>query len=136
MLRTSHKVVLALQDLSGSNGGRIINISGRQRMLSQRIAMLHALSAWGLEDAEVREELDRARSEFHGAQMLLKKSRLSTRAIHAELENVNALFNDLEALLDASDKKQSLAGVAQQTDSILKKMNRVTGLYQEAVDKL
>jgi nitrate/nitrite-specific signal transduction histidine kinase len=38
LLRASHKVVLQLQDASGSDFGRLVNISGRQRMLSQRLA--------------------------------------------------------------------------------------------------
>ncbi|MCP4043885.1 MAG: hypothetical protein GY731_18335, partial [Gammaproteobacteria bacterium] len=37
VLRTAHKAVLQLQDSSGTSTARLVNIAGRQRMLSQRL---------------------------------------------------------------------------------------------------
>lgn len=45
LLKESHQLVLLLEKRSGTVAGKIVNISGRQRMLSQRIAKTYLFSA-------------------------------------------------------------------------------------------
>ncbi|MCW8827318.1 MAG: type IV pili methyl-accepting chemotaxis transducer N-terminal domain-containing protein, partial [Gammaproteobacteria bacterium] len=52
LLKASHAVVLQLQSLSGSESGRLVNIAGRQRMLSQRLSSLYILQSWGFNNPE------------------------------------------------------------------------------------
>ena len=50
VLALAHQATVELEKKSGSNAGRLVNISGRQRMLSQRMAKFYQARAWGVAD--------------------------------------------------------------------------------------
>ena len=136
LLRDSHKIVLALTDFSGSSGGKIINTSGRQRMLSQRIAKYQTLFAWGLADAEITDALNRATIEFKGAQVVLFQSKLNTPEIRETLIQVNRQMSPLKSIIGQKKDKASLAKVIKNTELILRDMNKATGLYQKVTESM
>ena len=136
LLRDSHKIVLALTDFSGSSGGKIINTSGRQRMLSQRIAKYQTMYAWGLADAEIMDSLNRATIEFKGAQVILFQSKLNTPEIRELLIQVSHSYKPLKNVVGLKKDKASLAKVIKNTELILRDMNKATGLYQEVTESM
>ncbi len=88
LLAAAHNVVLKLQDISGTAQARLVNTAGRQRMLSQRIAKLYMLMSSGMQDAELSEQLQRARYEFEGALAHLRAAPENTPEIDQGLAEV------------------------------------------------
>jgi len=60
MLQQWDDVTKALVKQSGKKAEEIINISGRQRMLSQKMASLYMLKVWGVNDPKFNQKLNDA----------------------------------------------------------------------------
>lgn len=130
LLRAAHKVVLQLQDESGTSFGRLVNISGRQRMLSQRVAKFYMLRAWGFKNAEILSEAERAKNEFKGALAELMDAPENTTALKKELLEAKKQWELLEHGLERDNEKLVPLIVAMTSEKVLVKMNEITGMYE------
>lgn len=72
MLQTANLGTLQLQQTSTQPGAALVNVAGRQRMLSQRIAKWQFCKVWGVEPAQADQEVPRSRQEFLAAMSRLK----------------------------------------------------------------
>lgn len=133
LLQAAHKVTMLLQDASGSQAGRLVNIAGRQRMLSQRMAKFYMHKRRGFNSSEVNGGLEQARNEFKGALQELIAAPQNTPAIRKELELVKVQWVFFEnALSQESSHDPSLAvNVATSSERILEVMDRATGMYEK-----
>lgn len=131
LLHASHEVVLALAEIDDTNSSEIVNISGRQRMLSQRIAKFQTMYAWDLKDAGIQDQLDQAMLEFQRAQVLLFQSKLKTPEIKELLIQVNRSYKPMKRIVGKKKDMASLAEVIKDAELILRDMNTATGLYQK-----
>ncbi len=81
LLQTADRVVQLYQEYSGKPVGRLVNVSGRQRMLSQRLAKFYMLRELGFRQPLVIDGLDKVRREFIAAQTELHAASQNTPQI-------------------------------------------------------
>ncbi len=135
LLYASHKVVQLLQDTSNTSAVRLVNISGRQRMLSQRLAKFYMLQVWGFDTLTIRDEAERAENEFAGALTMLLAASETTEAIRRQLEAVSGEWGWFRKALDMTNTDPFPVTVASATESILFRMDEITRMYRDLADE-
>lgn len=133
VLTLAHQGTVQLEKHSASTAGRLVNISGRQRMLSQRMAKFYQASAWGVNDANSTANLEKARKEFSAALAELGAAPANTPQIKDGLELVKQQWFFFENALGqkvGADRRPQTA-VATTSERILEEMEGVVGLYEK-----
>lgn len=132
VLKLAQQGTVQLEQHSGTPTGKLINVAGRQRMLSQRIAKLTMFRAWDITSAQMTQDLDVAMKEFAAAQALLTSAPQNTPTITSELQLANTqwlFFSEAIKQTDGSRTEQ-LRNVATTSERILQVMDNVAGLYE------
>ena len=131
VLELANKGTGQLEQLSGKPSGKLVNIAGRQRMLSQRMAKYYLAMAWNVDTVASETELGRARTEFVSALETLRNAPEATPSIKQELALADAqwLFfnNALNARPTPGGKGPSDVFVS--SENLLQVMDKVTTLY-------
>ncbi len=134
VLQTAHAATLALEKHSGTESSRLVNISGRQRMLSQRAAKFYMFRAAGLVGPEVEKGLTTARREFQAGLAELKNAPQNSEKIKRQLllaENQWAFFTHaLDNFSPGEQNATHLEYVAASSENLLEVLDNITGLYQ------
>ncbi len=129
LLQACEDVVQLLEDASGSEFGRLVNISGRQRMLSQRLAKYYMLYAANVETRAAREQMLRAANEFKGGLDTLISAVENTPAISNKLEAVARQWMWLDSAIGMQDGTVYPLIVADASEKILLLMESITDMY-------
>jgi nitrate/nitrite-specific signal transduction histidine kinase len=134
LLKASDKATKLFAKASGKESGEIVNIAGRQRMLSQRMAGLYMLKVWGVEDPKFKEKLDDTLKLFKISLEKLQKSPLNNDEINALLAKVKRSFIFFE-MMNRSRSKFVPSLIYKKSNDILENMNTVTQLYVKSEKK-
>jgi len=128
LLKQSNEAVGLFAKQTGKASGEIINISGRQRMLSQRMASLYMLKVWGIDDPQFKTKMTKAMELYKTSLEKLKKSEMSTPEIHVLLDRSGKAFKFFE-IMNKSSSKFIPSLIYKKSNEMLKDMNTATGLY-------
>jgi len=134
VLALAHQGTVQYEAAQGKPLGKLVNMAGRQRMLSQRMAMYYLAARLPVDAANASAEIDKARGEFVGAMAFLRKAPETTARIQEELLLAEGQWVFLDAALkrvgtvDAGAVKP-LTEVFTASENLLTVMDRVTGMY-------
>jgi len=129
MLEGSQYIVDALKKKSKKQSSTLVDIAGKQRMLSQRIAKYYISYQAGIKDKNSIVQMQDAVKEFTEAQKTLMSNKSNTAEINRELKKVDKLWKIVYKFYLNIEKGGLPIIVYNTTDDILKKMNKVTEMY-------
>lgn len=117
---------------SGKPVGKLVNIAGRQRMLSQRMAKFYLAATLPVDAATATAEITKARTEFLAATEVLRNAPEATARIREELQLADGqwvFFDSALKRLQPGTSGKPLSDVFVASENLLAVMDRVTGLY-------
>lgn len=138
LLGAAERLTAALRTRRHAAGPRVIDLSGRQRMLSQRAAgnALLAVVLAGPPAAHADAQAFEARREFESALAALGTLPLRSPAIDAALAEAAAAWREL---LEALPRAGTLAGqcaIGEASETVLAVFERLTGQYESSMQLL
>lgn len=131
-LLACEELVSQLENTAQRQSARWVNLSGRQRMLSQRIAKFYSAISLSGDTAAFSPELLKAIDEFDSALIQLINSPDNTKFVQHKLNKVQTQWNFSKQgfkLLDSGASTPLV--ISMTTETILKQMNDITALYEE-----
>ena len=137
VLTLANQGTVQLEKTSSKPVGKLVNIAGRQRMLSQRMAAHYLAASWNVQAASAKAEMLKAQDEFLLAHDTLAKAPENTERIAGELVLAQQQFVFFQAALQnlqvGRANKAPMSEVFQTSERILQVMDNITNLYSKIV---
>jgi Type IV pili methyl-accepting chemotaxis transducer N-term len=133
VLSLAHLGTVQFESVSGNSAAKLVNLAGRQRMLSQRMAKYFFAGALAVQTDIARKELATAKAEFVEAMPVLEQASEANFVIRDALAMVKGQWVFFDAALKHLETgnvgKVQLSDVFVTSETILSEMDRVTGLF-------
>ncbi len=129
MLEGNEYIMTSLQKSSGATTSKLIDMSTRQSMLSQRIAKYYIAYQLGIKDDNTVNQMNKAVKLFSESHKTLMANKTNTPEINAKLKKIDRLWGVVyKFYLDIEMGGLPLI-VFNTTDDITKSMKEITSLY-------
>ena len=134
ILALAHQGTMQYEQAAGkATLGKLVNIAGRQRMLSQRMAKFYLANSLRVDPQGSTAEIGKSRTEFLAALEVLRKAPEATTRIKEELALADSqwVFFDmgLSRLEGAHSSPKLMSDVFITSENLLSVMDRITSLY-------
>lgn len=137
LLEACHQVVVLFEKQAGNKAAKMVNISGRQRMLSQRIAKLYMAMSWKVDMPDLENSIQQAINDYEKALTELSQFQSNTGNIQQQLKKVSSQWAFSKAGFSQHKKGVYVPTlIAVTTESMLKKMNALTRDYEKLMGSL
>jgi AmiR/NasT family two-component response regulator len=136
VLAQSDALVQALESSGLAAQVGVINVAGRQRMLSQRVAKLALLHETAADAKAVDAALLQAAGEFEAGMARLADAPLSTPQIRAMLERGSLAWDKLRAAVGSKHQAPARVKLAAASEELLEVFDELTGAYQHSIQVL
>lgn len=134
VLALAHQGTVQLERHSNTSLGHLVNLSGRQRMLSQRLAMFYQAAVWNVIGLQDNAETEKALKEFSDGLRELSSTAVNTPALTEELKLLKQQWFFFESALrqrTGVDKSLPL-NVATTSERMLQLLENIVNLYEKA----
>lgn len=128
LLPLTHAVVVKMEQSFGTSTGKWVNLAGRQRMLSQRMAMFYLLRLWGVQNPGDAERLEKAHSDFEAAIAELRSFPGNTPETLTLLDGLHRSVRWLAKTMSEKEGNYSFL-VATISERMLEDADQLTSLY-------
>lgn len=129
-VEAANSATLALEKLAQAQTAKVVTMSGKLRLMSQRLAKNYNLQAAGVETKSLREQLASDKLEFKRTLDELEKAPISTPAIRDQLALAQGQWVFFEAALQRQPDPRGLESMASTSERLLEVMDHLTGLYE------
>ncbi len=128
LLPLTHAVVVKMETAFGTSAGPWVNLAGRQRMLSQRMAMFYLLGSWGVADTDDLAAADKAATEYREALTALRSYDRNTPEARALLDKLQSQLFLLQKAVGEKGSNLSFL-IATASERMLELADQLTALY-------
>jgi len=137
MLIQADRLVTALEATGTATSLHVINVAGRQRMLSQRVAKQALLAVLLKGDAatQAASDAERSREEFEDALSFLNAAPLTTREIRESLDEAGRVWTEMSKVL-ARPYDAGARTLAESSEALLALFDRLTLRYEHSMQVL
>lgn len=139
VLLQADRLVSALESNAATASLHVINVSGRQRMLSQRLAkqaLLTVLLGGGEAAAAASAEAGRTQSAFEEALGYLNAAPLSTREIRESLDEAGRSWSAMTQALKRVRSTEGQSALGESSEALLAVFEQLTERYEHSMQIL
>lgn len=118
------EIVAQTQNYGSITYGKAINISGKQRMLSQKMSKAYLLIAQGINDDEIKKELNSSKFIFE-KQLQILTTNASSSVIKLSLKKVSELWDEFRILINHPPSYANSLNIINLNTKLLKACHQV-----------